>query len=604
MKIYIFNIILILTLISSFQSQLTEEERQNLLDKVFNKKNKPELEKWIFPAKANDDEGQSLKYDPEKIKQIINKYKFPASYNFIEDVKPPVHIKNQESCGCCWAFAATTALAYRYFKKGVTVDLSPQYMLSCFSGDCDSGGYLIDTQFLLVNNGTVTETCMPFTSASGTRVEECPTRCKNGEAFVKYRAKNPYSGYYDFTFNYYDVVTIMMDQLINYGPLVTHISSYEDLSKLTGPNCKNVIYKYDGKSDYDGAHAVVIVGYGYQDSKYYWIIQNSWGEDFCDNGFAKIEFGQINIENIAFSEPYIETSEDPAKKEISVNLKLREDCRYEYTGVNNGDYDEPFEIYLKGDNGTFYYQCNKAPFLDSTKGICNYDLASFNINEKGIYKYDHYNPIFKDNTFNIQFSSNSDKQFDYYQYDTLLNVYTGIINYYISEEGSGILISSLPFSENHPNFISNIYTNNDTKKLIKNCEAIKFDEYDYIYCTISNDEISSFNQGNQNFSLVYDILCGKKVEIPLYVHQLDKSKYPVLRVNQLILPEENYLDENSAFSLMVDIEGSISGFTATKSYFVLFIEVKYKNKINQLELICIIPRLSEIQKDFELECYP
>ena len=87
-----------------------------------------------------------------------------------------------------------------------------------------------------------------------------------------------------------------------------------------------------------------------------------------------------------------------------MNLKLREDCRYEYTGENNGDYDEQFEIHLKGDNGTFYYQCNKAPFLDSTKGICNYDLASFNINEKGIYKYDHYNPIFKDNTFNIQFS--------------------------------------------------------------------------------------------------------------------------------------------------------------------------------------------------------
>ena len=50
MKTYIFNIILILTLISSFQSQLTEEERQNLLDKVFNKKKQPELEKWIFPA--------------------------------------------------------------------------------------------------------------------------------------------------------------------------------------------------------------------------------------------------------------------------------------------------------------------------------------------------------------------------------------------------------------------------------------------------------------------------------------------------------------------------------------------------------------------------
>ena len=98
MKTYTFNIILILTLISTFQSQLTEEERQNLLDKVFNKKKQPELEKWIFPAKANDEEGQSLNYDPEKIKQIINKYKFPSSYNFIEAVNPPVNIKNQESC--------------------------------------------------------------------------------------------------------------------------------------------------------------------------------------------------------------------------------------------------------------------------------------------------------------------------------------------------------------------------------------------------------------------------------------------------------------------------------------------------------------------------
>ena len=80
---------------------------------------------------------------------MLNKYKFPSSYNFIDNVNPPVHIKNQESCGCCWAFAATTALAYRYFKKGVTVDLSPQYMLSCFSGDCDSGGYLISYRYAI-----------------------------------------------------------------------------------------------------------------------------------------------------------------------------------------------------------------------------------------------------------------------------------------------------------------------------------------------------------------------------------------------------------------------------------------------------------------------
>ena len=83
-----------------------------------------------------------------------------------------------------------------------------------------------------------------------------------------------------------------MDQLINNGPLVTHLSAYADLYDLIGPNCKNIIYKYDRKSDYGGAHAVVIVGYGYENSKYYWIIQNSWGDDFCDNDLQKLNLGK------------------------------------------------------------------------------------------------------------------------------------------------------------------------------------------------------------------------------------------------------------------------------------------------------------------------
>ena len=79
-------------------------------------------------------------------------------------------------------------------------------------------------------------------------------------------------------------------------------------------------------------------------------------EDFCDNGFAKIEFGEINVENIAFSEPYIEEEEDLEEKDISVKLNLRDDCRFEYIVENGDDYEDSFEMYFKGDNGTFYYQ--------------------------------------------------------------------------------------------------------------------------------------------------------------------------------------------------------------------------------------------------------
>ena len=605
MKRTTFKYFLLSLMISTILSQLSEKERKNLLEKIFKRNNPEDLEKWNLFAKANDNsDEETKKYDPQKIKEIINKYKFPESYNFIDVVKPTVHIKNQENCGCCWAFASTTALAYRYFKKGIDIDLSPQYMLSCFSGDCDSGGYLVDTQFLLVKNGTVTETCMPFTSAEGTRVEECPTRCKNSEEFVKYKAKNPYSATFDFTFNYYDVVTIMMDQLINYGPLVTNIMAYEDLSDLRGPRCKNIIYKYDGKSEYEGGHAVVIVGYGYQNSKYYWIIQNSWGESFCDNGFAKIEFGQINIENVVFSEPYIEAEEDPEEKEISVKLNLRDDCRFEYIVQNDDDYEEPFEMYFKGENGTFYYQCNKAPFLDSTKGICNFDLESYNVNQKGIYKYEDSNLIFKNNLFNIEFNPDSDKQFYYNQYDLLLNVYIGVHNYYISEEGSGIILTYIPFS-NESKFESNIYINNETKKIIKNCEEfMNLVDYSYIFCNISQDEIEYFDKENKNISLIYDILCGKKEEIPVFVHQLDKTKYPIFRVKYFLLPYSTSINYYTELSLIVNIEGSISDFTSELSYFLSFIKIIRNNRITELEIGCEIPEISKIQNNYEIICFP
>ncbi len=42
---------------------------------------------------------------------------------------------------------------------------------------------------------------------------------------------------------------------------------------------------------YEGLHSVKIVGWGEQDNTTYWTVQNSWGEDFGDNGFFKIVRG-------------------------------------------------------------------------------------------------------------------------------------------------------------------------------------------------------------------------------------------------------------------------------------------------------------------------
>ena len=35
-------------------------------------------------------------------------------------------------------------------------------------------------------------------------------------------------------------------------------------------------------------HAVVLVGFDHDDDGMYWIIQNSWGSDWGDQGFCKV----------------------------------------------------------------------------------------------------------------------------------------------------------------------------------------------------------------------------------------------------------------------------------------------------------------------------
>ena len=90
-----------------------------------------------------------------------------------------------------------------------------------------------------------------------------------------------------------------MDQLITYGPVVSDFTVYDDFYYFKDyPYCKNIIYKRSKNYNKAGGHAVIIVGYGVENDIYYWIAQNSRGENFCDGGFFKVEFGQANIEKV------------------------------------------------------------------------------------------------------------------------------------------------------------------------------------------------------------------------------------------------------------------------------------------------------------------
>ena len=198
-------------------------------------------------------------------------------------------IKNQGSCGSCWAFAVTAALESQVAigATGTQVNLSEQILVSCSGAGSCSGGYPGSASTYVRDVGLPLETCFPYTATNNS----CSNACSNWQAST-YKVK----GWHTASTSGVQSVKVedIKNALYTYGPVLATFYVYNDFYSY-----RSGVYSYTTGS-YLGAHAVLIVGY--DDASQAFIVKNSWGTGWGETGYFRIAFSEVGgTSNFAYS---------------------------------------------------------------------------------------------------------------------------------------------------------------------------------------------------------------------------------------------------------------------------------------------------------------
>ena len=521
-------------------------------------------------------------YDSQRLRNLLSDLNY---YNFFEDTGITPIIRDQKSCGSCWAIAITTALSYRFKLKEVNVDLSPQQLISCLTKNC-KGFNELDAALSVYYNGSFTEECFPYSSGNG-KVEACRFTCDDGsfpDRYHRYFGKNIFqiSHANKTEEEYYQDLSMIIVQLRNKGPVVTGIDVYEDLENINNEECKKAdfIYSYDGKSPLSGRHAAVIVGYGMLNGIYYWLVQNSYGKDYCDNGFIKIKFGEIGIENVTFIEPYIASKFDSTKTLYMNPINVEENCSVSISMEDDylKEMDDSFSLeYEKLENNSIrlFFHCGTFEYFTGKIIQCYHTLSQPIM--KGNYQY--YRMDKSKINYNLRYGLKK-RNFTYYGETVPIHNYNKFT--YITNN------SRIVFNLDDNLIIPNIYANIKAENPLSDCNMFEFENECYVYCKIKEEELEDFkNNKIYDYPIVSNKLCGVKEPIDYKVYVLDTTKYPAFYFKKFTLKTFSKINFSYKAELMGYIEGNFSEFNLEKSYFTVDLIINEDNsKKNSFFMDC------------------
>eukprot|EP00127_Corallochytrium_limacisporum_P005146 Clim_evm52s199 gene=Clim_evmTU52s199 len=217
-------------------------------------------------------------------------------------------------CGSCWAHACASSMSDRLKMMrnadGPDFVVSPQYLVNCAIEDSNkgcNGGDQVTTFKHVHDHGATDTTCLAYLARDD--VCEPETICQNCEPKKGcYAVKNPLKLFVKEYGPLPNNATAIMAEVYARGPVACGVAVNDLFDNYKG----GIMYDKTGFKEID--HVVEIAGWGEETQDDgtvlpYWIIRNSWGTWWGEDGWFRVVRGIDNLaieSQCAFAVPDIE----------------------------------------------------------------------------------------------------------------------------------------------------------------------------------------------------------------------------------------------------------------------------------------------------------